>query len=127
MSLSAEDKYLSSMRAKYEDLCEEQLLRMSDGTTVRVLRTYAPAETRNGFILFFVAGWGSVVLGWDDVLLEAMKDFDIVYFESREKASSTLAKKTKNDIDRLSEDIKEVIEILELKIKKTLLFGSSFG
>ncbi|MHA1668743.1 MAG: hypothetical protein ACTSUR_08800 [Candidatus Heimdallarchaeaceae archaeon] len=55
---------------------------------MRVLRTYVPAETRNGFILFFVAGWGSVVLGWLDVLLEAMNDFDMVYFESREKASS---------------------------------------
>ncbi|MHA1816609.1 MAG: alpha/beta fold hydrolase [Candidatus Heimdallarchaeaceae archaeon] len=127
MTLSAEDKFASFMRAKYEDLCEEHLLTMSDDTIVRVLRTYAPKKTSNGFTLFIVAGWGSVVLGWDDVLLEAMKDFDIVYFETREKASSTLAKKSKNDIDRLSDDIKETIEILKFDPLKLLLFGSSFG
>lgn len=127
MALSAEDKFAQFMRAKYEDLCEEQILEMSDGTTVRILRSYAPKKTSNGFTLFIVAGWGSVVLGWDDVLLEAMKDFDIVYFETREKASSTLAKKSKNDIDRFSEDIKEAIEILKFDSTKILLFGSSFG
>ncbi len=127
MTLSAEDKFAQFMRAKYEDFCEEHFLKMSDGTTVRILRTYAPKKSSNGFTLFIVAGWGSVVLGWDDVLLEAMKDFDIVYFETREKASSTLAKKSKNDIDRFSEDIKEAIEILKFDSTKMLLFGSSFG
>jgi pimeloyl-ACP methyl ester carboxylesterase len=127
MTLSAEDKFTQFMRAKYEDLCEENFLTMSDGTTVRILQSYAPKKTSNGFTIFIVAGWGSVVLGWDIVLLEAMKDFDIVYFETREKASSTLAKKSKNDIDRLSEDIKEAMETLKFDSSKLLLFGSSFG
>ena len=127
MSESKEDQFAKFMRAKYEDEAESLHLEMSDSSQIRILRTYAKEDINNGCTLFIVAGWGSVVLGWDDVLLEAMKDFNIVYLETREKASSKLAKKTKNNFDRLSSDVKEVLEQLELDSQKLILFGSSFG
>ena len=121
------NRFETFMRAKYEDLAESMFLTMSDFTQLRILRSYAPKETRNGYTLFMVAGWGSVVLGWDDVLVEAIQDFDIVYVETREKGSSKLALNTKHDIDRLSSDIAEILQKLKLDKNKLILFGSSFG
>ncbi|MHA2308721.1 MAG: alpha/beta fold hydrolase [Candidatus Heimdallarchaeaceae archaeon] len=121
------NRFETFMRSQYEDLAESIFFTMSDSTQLRILRSYAPKETRNGYTLFMVAGWGSVVLGWDDVLVEAMQDFDIVYVETREKGSSKIALNTKHDIDRLSTDIAEILQKLKLDKSKLILFGSSFG
>jgi len=125
--LSAEGKFIKFMKAKYEEKALEEFYTMSDGSQLRTLRSSAPAETRNGFTLFFIPGWASVVQGWDDVLLEAYTYFDIVYLESREKGSSKLVKKAKGDLDRLSSDLKEVIEQMKLDKEKLIFFSSSFG
>ena len=122
-----EKKFLSQTRSEFEDRALEIYVQMSDSTELRVLQTFAPKETRNGFILFIVAGWGSVVLGWEEVLLEAMKDFDIVYLETREKGSSKLTNKSVFGLDRMSQDIKETIFQLSIDEKKLILFGSCMG
>ncbi len=127
MSVEMINSFETFMRAKYEDFAESFFLTMSDSTQLRILRSYAPKETRNGYTLLMVSGWGSVVLGWDDVLVEAMQDFDIVYAETREKGSSKLAMNTKHDIDRFSTDIAEILQMLKLDKNKLILFGSSFG
>ncbi len=113
--------------AKYEELAEEKHVTASDGSTVRTYCTTAPEKTNNGFTLFFIPGWATIVPSWDEVLLEAMKYFDIVYFESREKDSSVLNKKTKNTLDRVSEDVKDVIHQLNLDEKKMIPIASSWG
>ncbi|MCE7742309.1 MAG: alpha/beta hydrolase [Candidatus Heimdallarchaeota archaeon] len=113
--------------AKYEEIAEEAFIPVSDGTILRVLRTKAPEETRNDFTLFLIPGWSTAVISWDKVLSEAMKFFDIVYFESREKHSSTLNMKTKNTLDRISEDVKEVVRHLELDEKSMVILASSWG
>jgi pimeloyl-ACP methyl ester carboxylesterase len=127
MNLSTEEKYIQFLQAKYEKEADEKYYIMSDGTQLKVLYTKAPKETNTGYKLLFAPGWGSVVQGWDDVLIEAMKYFDIYYFESREKGSCILTKKTKNDLDRLSSDVKELIEQLKLKKEELIIFSSSFG
>ncbi|MHA1197822.1 MAG: hypothetical protein ACTSQF_00495 [Candidatus Heimdallarchaeaceae archaeon] len=113
--------------AKYEELAEEKHIKVSDGTTVRTYCTTAPKETRNGYTLFFLPGWATIVPSWDEVLLEAMSYFDIVYFESREKDSSVLNKKTRNTLDRVSEDVIDVIHQLKLDEKKLIPIASSWG
>ena len=125
--LSAEEKFVKFMQAKYEKISSEKFISVSDGSQLRILKSAAPKETRNGYTLFFIPGWASVVQGWDDVLLAAHPYFDIIYFESREKGSSKLVKKAKGDLDRLSTDIEEVIEQLKLEKEKLILFSSSFG
>ncbi|MHA1954632.1 MAG: alpha/beta fold hydrolase [Candidatus Heimdallarchaeaceae archaeon] len=127
MNLSAEERFTKFERAKYEKEASEKYLIMSDGSELRILQTSAPEKTREDFALLIIPGWGSVVQGWDDVLLAAIPYFDIVYFESREKGSSKLAKKARCDLERLSSDIKEVIEQLNLKKEKLIIFSSSFG
>ncbi|MCE7742308.1 MAG: hypothetical protein GOP50_07585 [Candidatus Heimdallarchaeota archaeon] len=113
--------------AKYEELAEEIHITVSDGTTVRTYYTTAPEKTKNGFTLFFIPGWATIVPSWDEVLLEAMIYFDVVYFESREKDSSVLNKKTKNTLDRVSEDVIDVINHLNLDEKKLIPLASSWG
>ena len=91
--------------AKYEEKAREKYITMSDGSILKVLQTEALKETRNGYTLFLLPGWSASVFAWDVVLLEAMKYFDISYFESREKYSSTLNMKTKTTLDRISDDL----------------------
>jgi hypothetical protein len=128
MTLTEKEAYKKFLKAQYEELAEERYITVSDGSQIRVLITKAPKEKHNGFTFVLVAGWNTVVPGWDEVLLEVMKDFDVVYFESREKKSAIVKRRgAKFDIDRYSSDIQEVIEELEIDQKKMILFSSSFG
>ena len=58
--------------AKYEELAEEKFITVSDGTVIRNYLTTAPKESRNGYTLFLIPGWATIVPSWDEVLLEAM-------------------------------------------------------
>jgi hypothetical protein len=113
--------------AEYEKAAESKDLMMSDNTTIRVYIKKAPSEKRNGYTLFVISGWGTVLPSWDVFLVEAMKDFDVVYFESREKRSSSFTKKSDKGMHRMVMDIKESIEILKIDQSKLVLFGSCIG
>lgn len=121
------NKYLIETMAEFEKIAYERFLTMSDGSDLRILEHNFEKDKQNGFTLFVIAGWGSVVLGWDDFLLEALKHFNIIYLETREKASSRLPKKTKHTMDRMSLDVQEVLSQLEIDENKLILFGSCFG
>ncbi|GAJ06096.1 unnamed protein product, partial [marine sediment metagenome] len=92
---------------------------------LKILRTYAKEETSNGHTIFVIPAFGSIILGWDELLIEAMQDFDVVYFESREKGSSKLVKKAKMDMEIYSEDMKEIIRQLKLEENKLITLASS--
>ena len=100
---------------------------MSDGTELRVLRTKADKKSRNGYTLFLIPGWNSAVPSWDILLMEAIHYFDTIYFESREKFSSKLNWKTKNTLDRISEDVAEVVHHFKLDEEKLVMLASSWG
>jgi pimeloyl-ACP methyl ester carboxylesterase len=127
MTLTEEEAYKKFLKAEYEEHAEERYITVSDGSQIRVLLSKAPKKEHNGYTLVFVAGWNTVVPGWDETLLEAMKDFDIVYIETREKGSSIVDKKAKFDMDRFSSDIQDVIEELQINQKKMIIFSSSLG
>lgn len=123
-----DNRYEEHMVSAFEKKATESYIKMSDGTELRYLHTKAPEEKTNVYTLVLLPGWGSVPLGWDDVLLEAMKDFNIFYIESREKFSSkNFNYKTKNNLDRFSTDLKECLDSLDLRKDKTILCSSSFG
>ncbi len=127
MSQSIEEMIQKFMEAKYEEVSEEKHLKTSDGTELRVLMSKADISKKNGYTLFLVPGWATIVPSWDEVLLEAMKDFDIIYLETREKKSARLSSKAKFDLDRMSEDIKDIFEGLELEKEKVVFLASSYG
>ena len=120
-------KFELMTQANYEKLAKIELVTLSDGSQIRTLTTEAPEETSNNFTIVLVAGWVSIVLGWDDFLLEAKDFFNILYIETREKATSIVLKKGKFDLDRYALDIKEAIEYHQLKEKDTIMLSTSFG
>jgi len=102
---------------------------MSDGSIIRVLTRF---DDNNDLqidrqTLVFIGGWSTPVEAWDDLLFSAYQDFDIVVFESREKASSTLIKNSIHDLSRVSLDLQETLKILDLDKKPIILLSSSWG
>lgn len=120
-------KYLNETKSHYESIATEDFIIMSDGSKLKVLHSKTKNDPENAYTLLIVPGWGSVVLGWDDVLLEGNKYFNIIYVETREKGSSELNKQTKHDLDRSSTDIKEIIKKLKIDEENLILFGSCYG
>ncbi|MCE7743271.1 MAG: hypothetical protein GOP50_12545, partial [Candidatus Heimdallarchaeota archaeon] len=89
--------------SEFEEAATEQFVKVSDGSEVKILTTKAPKEKANGYTFVIIPGWGTIVPGWEEVLMEAIKDFDILYIESREKMSFRPGKgKIKNDVNRLA-------------------------
>ena len=115
------------MQAEYEKIADENFFLASDGSEIRVLTSKPQEKLSNGYTLLLLPGWNTVVPGWDKVLMEATRDFDILYLESREKGSSKLVKKPKNNPDRLSSDIQEVLNEFKINQKKLIIFSSSFS
>ncbi|MHA2357986.1 MAG: alpha/beta fold hydrolase [Candidatus Heimdallarchaeaceae archaeon] len=127
MSKKQKNIYETLAVSEFEKEAESIELMMSDNATIRVLRTRPPEKTEDTLSLILVAGWGTVVISWDEFLLEAMKDFEVIYFESREKASCKLDKKSEVGMERMAYDLREVIEQLKLDEGKLVLFGSCLG
>ncbi|MCE7741124.1 MAG: hypothetical protein GOP50_01575 [Candidatus Heimdallarchaeota archaeon] len=113
--------------AEYEKTAKISYVQVSDGSEIRILRSFAKPETKNPYTLVLVAGWSSLVLGWDTVLLESQDIFNIVYIETREKGSSKVSKKAIFDLERFALDIKEVVEDLELDQSAIVMLTTSFS
>lgn len=120
-------KFELMTEANYEKIAKIELIPLSDGSQIRTLKTEAPKETANNFTLVLIAGWVSIVLGWDDLLMEAKEFFNILYIESREKITSIVPKKGQFDLDRYALDIKEALEYHQLKEEETITLSTSFG
>ncbi len=120
-------EYVLPLVSHFEKEAKPLDVMMSDNTTIRVYTTKAPTDKRNGYTLFVMPGWGTVIPAWDNYLLEAMKDFDVVYFESREKGSSGFTRKSDLGMHRMALDIKDTITNLNLDESKLVLFGSCIG
>ncbi|MCE7749860.1 MAG: alpha/beta hydrolase [Candidatus Heimdallarchaeota archaeon] len=120
-------EYVLPLVSQFEKEAKPLDVMMSDNTTIRVFTTKAPADKRNGYTLFIISGWGTVLPSWNELLIDAFKDFDIVYFESREKGSSSFTRKSDRGMYRMALDIKDTITNLKLNESKLVLFGSCIG
>ncbi len=119
------EEYLVS---EFESIAKEQYFKTSDGAEIKVLTTKAPKDIAIGYTLMLIPGWGTVVPGWEKVLMEAAKDFDVLYIESREKGSFRPSEnKTINDINRLALDVKEIVEHLKIDQNRLITLTSSFS
>ncbi len=126
--IEEEQVFNEQMVAEFEKLAKEEYIKVSDGSEVKILTTKAPKDKANGYILLLVPGWGTVVPGWEDLLMEAVKDFDILYIESREKLSFRPGEgKIKYTVERLALDVQEIIEHLEINQSKLITLTTSFS
>lgn len=115
------------MISEYEKLAKKKQVNLSDGSKINVLFTKSTSNSKIDFNVLLIPGWGSIVLGWEEFLIEAQKFFNLYYIETREKKSSDLSKTAEYTLNRIALDIKEVIEELNLELDKTIILSSSFG
>jgi len=77
--------------------------------------------------IIFIPGWGSFIQGWKIVLQEMSKDFEIYYFETREKSSAKHVKEQKISIQNIRDDIAKAVQLHDIDDNRFIAFGSSMG
>lgn len=114
--------------SEFENRAKEHYITVSDGSRVKILTTKAPKESFNGYTFVLIPGWGTIVPGWEEVLMEAIKDFNILYIESREKISFKPGRgRIKYNFERLALDVKEIMNFLKIDENKAITVTSSFS
>lgn len=105
---------------------KEEMIPVSDSVSLRVIR-FTPTMQNNNPVVIFLAGWVSLISGWQTVLFEMTKDFTVYYIETREKISSQVKGKVEYSVETIGQDIVAFISHLKLKSGEYILFGSSLG
>ena len=102
---------------------------LSDGVRLRII-DFTPAEPVKGRpVIVFIAGWISLISGWREFLSTLTPYYRVIYAETREKASSDVPdiKSVSFDMQRMKDDIGEVISGLVAPDTEFILAGSSLG
>jgi pimeloyl-ACP methyl ester carboxylesterase len=83
----------------------------------------------NDPVLIFVPGWVSLISGWVDVLRVITPHVRVIYLETREKISAVLPTGPLPEftLERMSQDLLELIEALLPDQRPFYLAGSSLG
>ncbi|HOP28557.1 MAG TPA: alpha/beta hydrolase [Spirochaetota bacterium] len=107
----------------------EYMVPMTDGVSLKVIDFNPGKSDGEKPSVIFIAGWISLISGWQGVLKELTADYRTFYIESREKQSSILPEKTKVSftMERIKEDISNLVDKLIPENKKFVLTGSSLG
>jgi hypothetical protein len=91
----------------------EVLVAAPDGVQLRVLRFRSRTRPAAGRVLF-VPGFLSFIESWELVLMEIAERFDVDYFESREKHSSIVQRRSRFRIAELVADLGAAVRRLGL-------------
>ncbi len=109
---------------------EDRLIEVEDGVRLAV-RSWKPLQSTSESPVLFVAGWVSLLSGWQPLLDVLVRSRPVYYLETREKQSAVipgrLLRSESFTIPRLADDIVEVADALELNDGSAVLFGSSMG
>ena len=107
----------------------ERYLSMSDGVALRCFDFVPTQDDINQPVVVFVAGWISLISGWQGFLRRLTETHRVLYIETREKFSSQVAdvKATDFDLPRLILDIRECLQQGLPEGRAFVLSGSSLG
>ncbi len=107
----------------------EYMIQVSDDVSLKVIDFNPGKVSEDKPSIIFIAGWISLITGWQGVLRELTPEFRTFYVESREKQSSILPykKKVSFSMDRIRNDISDLINRLIPEEEKFVLAGSSLG
>ena len=103
-------------RAELEKKAKVHYYTMSDGVEVRALE-FDLVEQPNDYILLLIPGYVTVFQSWEKVMSLLTPEFRVLYFETREKASSNIpSRKLKRKItfDRMALDLKEYLSLIHI-------------
>ena len=104
----------------------EEMVKISEDVSLRVI-TFTPPQKNNNPTVLFIPGWISLMKGWQIVLKEMTKDFNIIYAETREKITSNVCNTKDFSVEAIADDLIKIIEIYNLKENEYIMFGSSLG
>ena len=109
----------------------ERYTEMSDGVALKVI-DFTPSEDKpEKPIVVFVAGWISMISGWEAVLKKLTPRFRTLYVETREKQSARLPQRDSTSLDfsisRMSWDLHELLEAWVPPSRQFCFVGSSLG
>jgi len=108
----------------------EHRVKVEEGVSLRVLE-WCPDDATGADPVYFVAGWISLVRGWQPLLEMMVPRRRVVYVETREKCSAEIdprCVRVENfTISRLADDLSVVAEHFGLDDGSAVLFGSSMG
>jgi pimeloyl-ACP methyl ester carboxylesterase len=107
----------------------EEYVKLSDGVSLKIVDFTPPDYVSGNPVVVFVAGWISLISGWQGVLKQLTPRYRTIYVETREKASARIYDEKNVDFTmlRMTEDIHE---LLQKKIPGSQSFyfvGSSLG
>ncbi len=104
----------------------EEMVDISENVSLRAVK-FTPPEKSQFPTVLFIPGWISLMKGWQQVLKEMTKDFNIIYVETREKITSRVKNTKDFSVEAIADDLVKLVEIFNLKEKEYLMFGSSLG
>ena len=116
----------------YSDYCspgtkiQTRYLKVSNDIQLFEVR-FSPKNISKYPPVVFIAGWGSFIQGWEIVLKEMTKHFEIYYIETREKGSAKHVKEQKISIQNIGDDIAKVVQLHDIDDNSFIAFGSSMG
>jgi pimeloyl-ACP methyl ester carboxylesterase len=101
---------------------------VSDGVELRVIDFIPSCDGPDRPLIVFIAGLISLISGWKDVLKEITPLYRTLYIETREKKSSRVPDITVDfSIDRMTQDLEEVLTQLVPVERPFCFIGSSLG
>lgn len=104
----------------------EEWINTADNVRLRVF-LFRPARISRQPAVVFVAGWMSLIDGWQKVLREMTEDFVVYYLETREKKSSVIKGHAGFGIVDIGMDVVKLVDHYRLKQGEYLILGSSLG
>ncbi len=111
-------------------VADEHWIEVESGVSIRVLAWNAEGIEPDSGTVVMVPGWGSLFEGWRPLVTEWVKSRNLIYIETREKASSKFNGKISKDdfsIERHSKDIAAVLEALDVDQGNIDWYSSSLG
>ncbi|HHS14257.1 MAG TPA: hypothetical protein ENN03_10905 [bacterium] len=105
---------------------EERRIDLGEGVALKVI-DFTPARKTVYPDILFVAGWISLIQGWQEVLREMTRDFRVLYVETREKVSARAPRRAGFGVEAIGQDLIRLVESLDLPENGYVCFGSSLG
>ena len=99
---------------------------MSDGAELLILHSELES-TEDPINLIFVPGFSTGPFSWNDLWDCFYKEYNLFVVEKRELKSSKIKWKHKANMDRLAEDLENIVEHFKLDPQKTVLMGTCLG
>lgn len=107
----------------------EYYVTVSDGVVLKIIDFVPLQKEQSGPVIVFIAGWLSLISGWKEFLRVITPISRIIYVETREKSSSIIRslKKVSFTMERMKDDIGDVIDSIIPRNMDFVLAGSSLG